>query len=111
MSFGKMNLPIEIIQTTTIHDSAGFSTTNDTVLASVSAYKEDKHGSEYWVNNAAFSNVSCLFRFRVIPRLTITTEHAISCEDGRYRILSVEDVRRRHMYVECLADKILPTVR
>ena len=33
------------------------------------------------------------------------------CDTGRYRILSVEDVRGRGLYVEVLAEKLEPTVR
>lgn len=41
----------------------------------------------------------------------MTSEMVIVCDDGRYQILSVDDVRNRGMYVEVLAEKIEPTVR
>ncbi len=45
MSFGKMNTFIDIITTEPVKDDEGFVNTGDTVLASVRAYKEERHGS------------------------------------------------------------------
>ena len=106
-----MNTFIDIISTVPIKDKEGFSIKGDNILASVCAYKEDRHGSERWTNMASFSTASSLFRFRKIPGFEVTTEMVIVCDDGRYQILSVEDVRSRGMYVEVLAEKIEPTVR
>jgi hypothetical protein len=111
MSFGNMNTFIDIISTAPIKDSEGFATTGDNILASVRAYKEDRHGSERWTNMAAFSTATSLFRFRKIPGLKVTTEMVITCDDGRYQILSAEDVRGRGMYVEVLAERLEPSVR
>jgi len=111
MSFGRMRSFIFIVSQTPVHDTEGFSQTQDTVLASVHAYKEERHGNEVWKNRAAFSEASCLFRFRVIPGLTVTTSYVILCDGARYRILSVEDVRGRGMYVEALASQIVPSMR
>jgi hypothetical protein len=94
-----------------VKDAEGFTHTQDTILASVRAYKEDKHGSEVWKNRAAYSEATCLFRLRAIPNLTVTTSHIILCEGTRYRILSVEDVRGKGMYVEALASQIIPSMR
>lgn len=110
MSYGKMSAFIDIITTTLAKDSEGFVSTGDTVLASVRAYKEDRHGNEMWANRTAFSTASSLFRFRAIHGIPIDTSLVIACADGRYRILSVEDVRGRGMYVEVLAEKLEPTV-
>jgi len=111
MSFGKMNTFIDIISSIPIKDEEGFATKGDNILASVRAYKEDRHGSERWTNMASFSTASSLFRFRKISGLKVTTEMVIVCDDGRYQILSVEDVRGRGMYVEVLTEKLEPTVR
>ncbi|MTI95450.1 MAG: head-tail adaptor protein [Firmicutes bacterium] len=105
MSFGKMNTFVDIVTTEPVKDSEGFSTRSDTVLASVRAYKEDRHGNEKWANRAAFSKASALFRFRRIPGLEITTSLVLVCPDGRYNIISVEDVKGRGMYIEVLAEK------
>ena len=111
MSFGKMNIFISIISTAPTKDAEGFATAVDTVLASVRAYKEDRHGSEQWTNMAAFSTASSLFRFRKNPGFEVTAHMLITCSDERYRILSAEDVRGRGMYTEVLAERLEPSVR
>jgi len=106
MSFGKMNVRISITEEAVTKDADGFATKTDTILASPRAYREGRHGSQKWVNRAAFSEATDLFRFRVIPGLTVTTVHVILCDGERYEITSVEDVKGRKMYVEVLAKKI-----
>ncbi len=81
MSFGKMNAFIDIISTTPIKDAEGFATTGDIVLASVRAYKEERHGTEKWANMAAFSTATALFRFRKIPGLDVDATLYIVCGD------------------------------
>ena len=105
MSIGRMNVPISIVSETVTKDAEGFATKTDTVLASVHAYREGRHGSQKWVNRAAFSEATDLFRFRAIPGLRITTEHVLLCEDERFEITSVEDVKGKSMYLEVLAKK------
>ena len=111
MSYGKMNIPIDIISTAPVKDADGFVTKGDHIVASIRAYKEDRHGNERWANMAAFSEATALFRFRKIPGTEITTSLFIICGDGRYRIVSAEDVRGRGIYVEVLAEKLEGTVR
>ena len=106
MSYGRMNTLISIAQEVVIKDAEGFATKTDQFIASVFAYKEGRHGSQKWVNRAAFSEATDLFRFRTIPGLTVTTEHVILCDGERYEITSVEDVKGRGMYIEALAERI-----
>ena len=106
MSFGKMNKLISITLEEVTKDTEGFATKADQILASVFAYREGRHGSQKWVNRAAFSEATDLFRFRTIPGLTVTTEHVILCDGERYEITSVEDVKGRGMYIEALAERI-----
>ena len=106
MSYGKMNSFIDIISKGTGKDVDGFAIAGDTVLASVRAYREGRHGTKAWANRAAFSEATDLFRFRVIPGLTVTTAHVITCDSGRYEIVSVEDVKGRSMYIEVLAKRV-----
>jgi SPP1 family predicted phage head-tail adaptor len=106
MSFGKMNAFIDIVQNLPTKDAAGFATTQDTVLKSVRAYREDRHGTETWANRAAFSSATTLFRFRVIPDLAITTKQFIICDGTRFNITSEEDIKNRGMYIEVLAEKV-----
>ena len=106
MSFGKMNVRISIAEETVNKDAEGFATKTDNILASLHAYREGRHGSQKWVNRAAFSEATDLFRFRTVPGLTVTTEHVILCDGERYEITSVEDVKGRGMYIEALAERI-----
>ena len=106
MSFGKMNARISIAEETVTKDTEGFATKTDTILAAVRAYREGRHGSQKWVNRAAFSEATDLFRFRVIPELPITTAYVILCDDERFEITSVENVKGRGMYLEVLTKKV-----
>jgi len=106
MSFGKMNVRISIAEETIAKDVEGFATKTETILASLHAYREGRHGSQKWVNRAAFSEATDLFCFRTIPGLSATTEHVILCDGERYEITSVENVKGRNMYLEVLAKRI-----
>ncbi|PKM40283.1 MAG: head-tail adaptor protein [Firmicutes bacterium HGW-Firmicutes-9] len=106
MSYGRMNTLISIAREVVTKDAEGFATKTDQELASVFAYREGRHGSQKWVNRAAFSEATDLFRLRVIPSLTVTTAHVILCGDDRFEITSVEDVKGRGMYIEVLAKKV-----
>ncbi|WKY49066.1 head-tail adaptor protein [Eubacteriaceae bacterium ES3] len=106
MSFGKMNTRMDLVTLEPIKDEQGFATTAETIVASVRAYKEDRHGNESWKNRAIFSKASALFRFRAIPSLTVTTSMMITCENNRYNIISVENVKGRGMYLEVLCEKV-----
>jgi len=110
MSIGKMNGFADIISVKTKADSAGFTTFEDTIVASVRVYREGRHGSQRWANLAAFSTATDLFRFRVIPGVSITTDMFIVCGGDRFEITSVEDVKGRGMYNEVLAKKVVSTV-
>ena len=109
MSFGKMNGFANIISVNRVKDSEGFSTTVDEILASVRVYREGRHGSQRWANLATFSEATDMFRFRVIPGITVSTDNIIVCDGGRYNITSVEDVKGRGMYIEVLAKKVEAT--
>jgi hypothetical protein len=109
MSFGKMTAFIDIIETVKSKDSDGFSSSRDNILASVRAYREDRHGNVMWANRAAFSNASTLFRFRVIPNVMVTTQNQIICGGERFKIFSVENVRGKGMYIEVLAERLEAT--
>lgn len=109
MSFGKMNGFARITALTKTKDSEGFVSETETTLASIRIYREGRHGSARWANLAAFSDATDLFRFRVIPGITVTTDHFIVCGDERFSIVSVENVKGRGMYIEALAKKVVPT--
>lgn len=107
MSFGKMNAYIEIGVAERVSDEDGFTTEGLNVVAKVKAYREDRHGSQKWANRAAFTSASSSFVFRSIPGIAITTAHIILCGTEQFNIVSVEDVKRRGMYTEVLAEKVV----
>jgi head-tail adaptor len=109
MAYGKMNTPVHIITTEPGKDAEGFAVKGDIVLATIRAYKEIRSTSAKWekiIGSAAFAKVTAIFRFRIIPGLTVTTSHFLSDGEGRYNIVSAEDVRGRGMYVEVLAERL-----
>ncbi len=108
MSFGRMNTLISVVREVVTKDAEGFTSKVNQVLASSFACREGRHGSQKWVNRAAFSEATDLFRFRIIPTLNVTTAHVILCGDNRFEITSVEDVKGRGMYIEVLAKKVTP---
>nr|DAZ24561.1 MAG TPA: Putative head tail adaptor [Caudoviricetes sp.] len=105
MSFGKMNAFAEIKQERTIKDRDGFSVKTEETLASLRCYREGRHGSERWANLATFSEATDLFRFRIIPGVPVTAGQYLICDNERYDIVSVENVKGRGMYLEVLAKK------
>ena len=106
MSYGKMSTLVDIVKPTITTDEDGFRIVSDEVLATVRAYREGRHGSERWANRAAFTDATDLFRFRVLPKLPVTTDMALVCGAERFEITSVEDVKGRGMYMEVLARKV-----
>lgn len=110
MGLGKMNGFADIVKTKQVRDSEGFTHSEDEVLASVRVYREGRHGSQRWANLAAFSEATDLFRFRCIPGLTVTADQFLVTEEGRFDIVSVENVKGRGMYVEVLAKRSEPTI-
>ena len=109
MSLGRMTTQITITQPTSVKDTEGFSTKTDVVIATVRAYREGRHGSEHWANLARFSEATELFRFRVIPGVTVSTDMTILCDSHRFEITSVEYVRGWNMYLEVLAKEVTPS--
>ena len=105
-----MNGFADIVKTKQVKDSEGFTHSEDEVLASIRVYREGRHGSQRWANLAAFSEATDLFRFRCIPGLTVTADYVLVTEDGRYDIVSVENVKGRGMYTEVLAKRSESTV-
>ena len=104
MALGKMNTHIDIISTAPTKDAEGFTTMSDNVIASVRAYKEIKNATEKWANMAQFATATALFRFRHIPGVDVNTTHIIIDADGRYKILSVDSLQGRGMYIEAVAE-------
>jgi len=106
LSFGKMNTPIQILRVIHTKDTDGFAQPRDEVLARIRAYHEQRHGNIRWANRAAFSEATALFRFRVIPGVTIEPLYIIESAAGRFEVLSVEVLGKR--YVEALVKGVEP---
>jgi hypothetical protein len=98
---------IEIISTEPDKDSMGFAKQGENVIAKVRAQKETRSGNESKRNNATFSTVGTVFRFRTIPDVTVTTANFIRCGKERFNIMSVNDVRG--MYWDCACEKVEPS--
>ena len=107
MSFGKMNTKISIVKEIKSKDDEGFAITSENVIATVWAYQEGRHGSKRWANMAQFSEATDLFRFRVIPGVTVTKDMLVKCNNRTFEIISIEDVKGRKMYLEILAREVL----
>lgn len=106
MSFGKMNQFITIYKKTITIDAEGFQKEKEVEVAKVRAYREGRHGSERWTNLAAFSDATELFRFRVIPKTTITEDMVIVSGGERFEIESVENVKGKNRYLEVLCREV-----
>lgn len=97
---------IELFRVEQGTDEDGFPVERDELLVSVRAYREDRYGSEMWKNRSLFSKATVLFRIRSIPSIALDTRCVVVTEDGRYNILSVEDIRHKGLYWEILAEKV-----
>ncbi|MFA9398836.1 MAG: head-tail adaptor protein [Clostridiaceae bacterium] len=104
MSFGKMNTFVDIIDRTQIKDSDGFSTQTDKIIASIRAFREEKHGSKKWANMAAFTTADAIFKFRKVPGIQVKSGMILTCDTGRYTVESSEVFN--NMYVEVIAVKV-----
>ena len=109
MSFGEMNSFIEIVKKSIDTDDEGFKTEYLKTVAKVRAYREGRHGSEKWANRATFSTATDLFCFRCIPHIEITTDMLILCDNRKFEITSVENVKGRNMHLEVLAKEVKPS--
>ena len=58
------------------------------------------------MNLSSFTDATDLFRFRAIPNLKVTTDYVLEYEGEVFKILSVENVKGKGMYVEVLAKKV-----
>lgn len=106
MSYGKMNGFAVIKSIYKDKDEEGFAKDTELIIATVRCYREGRHGSKRWLNLSAFTDATDLFRFRVIPDIAITTDYVIDYEGERFKIISVENVKGRGMYIEVLAKKV-----
>lgn len=104
MSISKLNVTINIISAAATKDTEGFAVSDERVVATVRAEKDDRHGSESQTNMATFASNVTRFRFRRIPGVEVTTAHTIHCNGEDYRITSV--LTPRGLVVEAMTEKI-----
>lgn len=107
MSIGKIKTPIDLVIVEKVKDKEGFTRDSLNSLAKVRAYREDKNASKRWTNRAIFPDATTLFRFRRIPKISITSEMLIICQNEYFEIISVENIKNRNMYIEVLAKKVV----
>ncbi|WP_236630210.1 phage head completion protein [Corynebacterium atypicum] len=100
-----MRETIDLITPVPVRDAAGFTSSTAQVASSVRAYREVRHASSAWVNRAAYTQATVLFRIRVIPGLTVSEVMQIAACDGRYVIDTVEPIGG---YIEILAHRLQP---
>ena len=105
MSYGRMSTPIQILRVTYEKDADGFAAPTEHPVKSARAYFEQRHGNVRWANRAAFSEATALFRFRVIPGVSIEPLYIIVCGLKRYEVLSVEVLGS--MYLELLCKEVI----
>lgn len=103
-----MNTSIQIIGKAHKTDTEGFKTESNTILKTIRAYREGRHGNEKWANRATFSDATDLFRFRSVPGFKLSSDMKIMCGDNTYEITSIENVKGRGMYIEVLAKEVKP---
>lgn len=109
MSVGQLKIPIEIFETLITTDDEGFSLKVEQLVLKMKAYREERHGSESWKNRASFTSATTLFRMRKNPGIMITVEHYIRCNEEKFNIISVDDIKDKGMYLEILAERIYPS--
>lgn len=105
-----MNGFAKIIKRTISTDSEGFKTETDEVLAAVRCYHEQRHSSYRWANLAAFSQATDRFVIRKNPHYEVKIGFFIDCDNVRYKILSVENVKSRNMYLDIYAERAVPVL-
>lgn len=101
MSVGLLREHITICRPQVSTDSAGFTTRELVEVAVVRAFVEQRRATGAWVNRAAYTNATTLFRIRTIPDLTLDERMVIQWRGQDFEVESVEDLRGR--YVEILA--------
>jgi len=105
MSIAQLRIPIEIYETSIITDNEGFAIKVEKLILRSKAYREERHGSEAWKNRASYSSATTLFRIRRSPSVKITSEHFLLCEEEKYNIISVQDIKDNGMYLEIISER------
>lgn len=94
MGLGQMRHFIDVIRLEHTRDSAGFDIVAEKVLATVRAEAEHRHATSAWVNRAAYTKATAIFRIRTHPAIRVDESMVIAAADGRWVIDTVEQVGR-----------------
>ncbi len=106
MSFGLMKHQLQILTPAVSTDAAGFHTADTELKAEVLASVEHRHATSSWVNRAAFTKATVLFRFRTHPDWSVDERNLIDYQNTLWAIDSVEVIGSR--YIEVLAHRTDP---
>lgn len=108
MSFGKMRSHLTITMPGISRDTAGFGSASEILVAQVRGYHEARHANRAWVNRAAHSKATDLFRLRTLPGIVVLPGMIITHQGTRFEVVSVEDVATRGRYLEVLTTRTTP---
>lgn len=103
MSFGLMKHQLQVLTPTMSTDASGFHSRSTKLKASVQAAVEHRHATSSWVNRAAFTQATILFRFRTHPQWAVDERDLIDYHGTLWAIDSIENIGSR--YIEVLAHR------
>jgi len=112
VSFGKMTTPVVLIGLGeySIGDD-GSAVDNPYNIKRTFAYMEQRNFGKRWINLAEWTEASVMFRLCFDPSLVLDDIRRVQVDkpSGKtYKVLSIENVRGRSMYIEILAELIEP---
>ena len=87
MGLGQMRHFIDIIALSHARDSAGFDIVAENVVATVRAEVEHRHASSAWLNRAAYTKATAIFRIRTHPAITVDESIDSIEQVGRYTVI------------------------
>lgn len=94
MGLGQMRHRIKILSLIHGKDAAGFDTASEILVAEVRAEIEHRHASSAWVNRAAYTKATAIFRIRTIPGVRIDESMLVAAGGEHWVIDSVEQQGR-----------------
>ena len=99
MNISDLNETIRIVFPAYGADRDGFRTVSGEMIACIRAGREIKTDVRTVKDDAPFTDETVVFVFRAIPYTTVTTDMVIEKDNVRYRILSVDNIRKRYLRV------------
>lgn len=90
MGIGQMRTHLHIIRTVHGVDEAGFDIEHDEIVLATRAAVEYQHASSAWVNRAAYTKATAIFRLRARGGITITEDMVLDADGQRWVIDSAQ---------------------